>query len=107
LAFHVQPHVAGEYLQKDLCNKKNGRPLHLTYADTQLWISGNSATVPPTDFEAYPHIVEMTVPLGGFGRKLDDMYEWHRARGIQDQRGRSWRDENGHDYIHCALLIPP
>jgi hypothetical protein len=57
--------------------------------------------------QAYPHIVEMTVPLGGFGRKLDDMYEWHRARGIQDQRGRSWRDENGHDYIHCALLIPP
>ena len=33
--------------------------------------------------QAYPHIVEMIVPLGGFGRKLDDMYEWHRGRGIR------------------------
>jgi hypothetical protein len=29
--------------------------------------------------QAYPHIVEMIVPLGGFGLKLDDMYEWHWA----------------------------
>jgi hypothetical protein len=35
----------------------------------------------------FPHIVEMIVPLGGFGRKLDDMYEWHRARGIEAMRG--------------------
>jgi hypothetical protein len=45
----------------------------------------------------FPHHVEMIAPLGGFGRKLDDMYEWHWARGIQDQRGRSRRDENGAD----------
>ena len=30
--------------------------------------------------QAYPHIVQMIVPLGGFGKKLDEMYEWHRAR---------------------------
>jgi len=41
--------------------------------------------------QAYPHIVEMIVPLGGFGKKLDEMYEWHRARGIQDQT-RTWSD---------------
>ena len=32
----------------------------------------------PKEIEkAFPHIVEMIVPLGGFGMKLDDMYEWH------------------------------
>jgi len=34
------------------------------------------------------------------------MYEWQRARGIQDQRGRSWRDENGHDYIRWCFADP-
>jgi hypothetical protein len=47
----------------------------------------------------FPHVVEMIVPLGGFGKKLDDMYEWHRAKGIQDHRGQGRRDENGCDYV--------
>jgi hypothetical protein len=42
--------------------------------------------------QAYPHIVEMIVPLGGFGLKLDDMYEWHWARGIEAMRGCGRRD---------------
>jgi hypothetical protein len=46
----------------------------------------------------FPHIVEMIVPLGGFAKKLDEMYEWHRTRGIQDHRGRSRRDEKGRNY---------
>ena len=29
----------------------------------------------------FPHIVEMQVPLGGFGSKLDAMYQWHETRG--------------------------
>ena len=29
----------------------------------------------------FPHIVEMRVPLGGFGSKLNAMYQWHEARG--------------------------
>jgi hypothetical protein len=36
--------------------------------------------------KAFPHIVQMIVPLGGFGKKLDDMYEWHEARGIEAMR---------------------
>jgi len=28
----------------------------------------------------FPHIVEMRVPLGGFGAKLDAMHEWHTKR---------------------------
>jgi hypothetical protein len=39
-------------------------------------------TGPKAIEQAYPHIVEMIVPLGGFGKKLDAMYEWHRVRGI-------------------------
>ena len=31
----------------------------------------------------FPHRVEMIVPKGGFGKRLDEMYEWHRARSIR------------------------
>lgn len=30
----------------------------------------------------FPHIVETRVPLGGFRERLDDIYEFHRQRGI-------------------------
>ena len=40
----------------------------------------------------FPHRVEMIVPEGGFGKRLDEMHEWHRARGIQAMFGRSRRD---------------
>jgi hypothetical protein len=33
----------------------------------------------------YPHVVEIAVPLGGFGRRLDTMYE--HLRGVAHQRG--------------------
>ena len=35
----------------------------------------------------YPYVVEILVPPGGLGRHLDDMHEFHRQRGIKDQRG--------------------
>ena len=47
----------------------------------------------------FPHHVEMVVPEGGFGKRLDAMYEWHRARSIQAMRGRSRRDERNRDYV--------
>jgi hypothetical protein len=31
----------------------------------------------------FPHMVEMRVPLGGFGSKLNAMHRWHEARGIR------------------------
>ena len=50
----------------------------------------------------FPHIVEMAVPLGGFGKRLDHMHEWHRARrGIQAMRGRSRRDDSGWYVTWC------
>jgi hypothetical protein len=30
----------------------------------------------------FPHIVEMRVPLGGFGSKLNAMHRWHKTRCI-------------------------
>jgi hypothetical protein len=30
----------------------------------------------------FPHVVETRVPLGGFRERLDDIYEFHRQRGI-------------------------
>ena len=53
----------------------------------------------------FPHIVEMAVPLGGFGKRLDDMHEWHRARGIETQRGRG-RHEDECDYIRWCFADP-
>ena len=46
-----------------------------------------------------PHRVEMIVPKGGFGKKLNEMHEWHLARSIQPRFGRSRRDEKNRDYV--------
>jgi hypothetical protein len=51
----------------------------------------------------FPHIVEIAVPDGGLGKKLDAMYDWYRARGIQAMHGRGHRDENGRDYIRWCF----
>jgi len=48
---------------------------------------------------SYPHQVEMIVPEGGFGKCLDEMHQWHRARSITARFGRSRRDKSNHDYI--------
>jgi hypothetical protein len=45
----------------------------------------------------------MIVPLGGFGKKLDDMYEWHSARGIEAMRGHGWRDKSGRFYVRWCF----
>jgi len=52
------------------------------------------------------HIVEMIVPLGGFGKKLDTMYEWHWARGIEAMRGSGRRDESGRFNVRWCFADP-
>ena len=47
----------------------------------------------------------MAVPLGGFGKRLNDMHEWHRARGIEPQRGRG-RHEDECDYVRWCFADP-
>src|SRR5664280_276662 len=46
----------------------------------------------------FPHVVEIAVPPGGLGKRLDAMHDWHRARGIQACLGLGRREE-GRDYL--------
>ena len=50
----------------------------------------------------YPHIVELMVPLNGFGTKLNVMHNWHFNRGIQAQRG-SGRYHKGRHYVRWCF----
>jgi hypothetical protein len=34
-----------------------------------------------------PHIVELALPEGGFGTRLNDVDAFHRLRGIESRRG--------------------
>ena len=61
----------------------------------------------------FPHFVDMFVPDGGLGRRLDTMYEWHRTRGIESHHGRGRRTDEGRYYVRwcfadaaLALLSP-
>jgi hypothetical protein len=51
----------------------------------------------------FPQHVDMMVPEGGFGSRLNAMHDWHDAHGIDAMRGQS-RRENGRDIIDVALL---
>jgi hypothetical protein len=51
----------------------------------------------------FPHHVEMIVPEGGFGKRLDAMHDWHRARHIRALHGRR-RDADNRDYIVWCFL---
>ena len=51
----------------------------------------------------FPHHVDMMVPEGGFGSRLNAMHDWHDARNITAWRGQS-RHENARDIIRWCLL---
>jgi len=52
----------------------------------------------------YPHVVELMVPLKGFGPKLNDMHGWHTTRGIQSQRGSGrYRYREGRHYVRWCF----
>ena len=50
----------------------------------------------------FPHHVDMMVPEGGFGDRLNHMHEWHDARAIEPVRGQS-RRENGRDIVRWCF----
>lgn len=50
----------------------------------------------------FPHNVDMTVPEGGFGSRLNAMHHWHDAQGIPAVSGQSLR-ENGRDIIRWCF----
>lgn len=43
----------------------------------------------------FPHHVDIIVPPGGLGTRLDAMYDFHVQHGIKPQRGHGKHDENG------------
>jgi hypothetical protein len=43
----------------------------------------------------FPHFVDMVVPPGGLGKRLDGMYEFHARHDIKPQHGHGRHDANG------------
>ena len=43
----------------------------------------------------FPHFVDVVVPPGGLGIRLDAMYEFHARRGIRARRGHGRHDADG------------
>ena len=54
----------------------------------------------------FPHVVEIRVPLGGFGSKLNAMHRWHEARGIRAIHSTGRRDEINRDIIRWCFSDP-
>ena len=55
----------------------------------------------------FPHFVDMVIPLGGFGNRLDTMYEFHDRHGIEAKRGHGWRDQKkGRNYVRWCFADP-
>ena len=50
----------------------------------------------------FPHIVEIAVPLGGLGKRLDAIHEWHLARGITARHGQQ-RHVDGRDFVRWCF----
>jgi hypothetical protein len=48
----------------------------------------------------FPHHVDVTVPEGGFGSRLNAMHDWHDAHSIEAVRGQR---ENGRDIIRWCF----
>jgi hypothetical protein len=43
----------------------------------------------------FPHYVDIVVPEGGLGNKLNATYDFHAQHGIQPKRGHGRHDANG------------
>jgi hypothetical protein len=63
-------------------------------------------TSPKSIERDFPHIVETIVPEGGFGKRLDAMYEFHARHGVRAINSTGRRDENGRDYIRWCFADP-
>ena len=43
----------------------------------------------------FPHFVDVVVPPGGLGTRLDAMYEFHTQHAIKPQRGQGKHNADG------------
>jgi hypothetical protein len=53
----------------------------------------------------FPHVVEIAVPLGGLGKRLDAMHDFHSVCGIKPCLGRGRRDDT-QDYLRWYFSEP-
>jgi hypothetical protein len=53
----------------------------------------------------FPHVAEIAVPLGGLGRRLDAMHEFHAVCSIKACLGRSRREDN-QDHLRWYFSEP-
>jgi hypothetical protein len=63
-------------------------------------------TSPESIEQDFPHVVEMIVPEGGFGKSLDAMYDFHARHGIRAINSTGRRDESGRDHIRWCFADP-
>jgi hypothetical protein len=49
----------------------------------------------------FPHFVDIVVPFGGLGARLNEMYAFHTLLGIESKRGYGRRDANGSVIRFC------
>jgi len=54
----------------------------------------------------YPHFVEVVVPPGGLGSKLNAMYDFHARHGIAAKRGHGVRGGDGGSVIRWCFADP-
>ena len=47
----------------------------------------------------FPYIVEIAVPSGGLGKRLNEMHAFHNQRGIQVVHLRHRHDDDKGDYL--------
>jgi hypothetical protein len=55
----------------------------------------------------FPHHVDIVVPTGGLGTRLDAMYDFHAQHGIKPQRGQGKHDANGAIIRWCFADAEP
>jgi|KBSMisStandDraft_5_1062788.scaffolds.fasta_scaffold2474564_1 hypothetical protein len=55
----------------------------------------------------FPYVVEIRVPEGGLGKRLDAMYEFHTRRGINAQSGPGRREGERDEMLRTQRPLPP
>ena len=53
----------------------------------------------------FPHVVEIVVPVGGLGKRLDAMHDFHNVYGIKACLGRGRRGDN-QDHLRWYFAQP-
>jgi hypothetical protein len=53
--------------------------------------------------QEFPHFVDIAVPPGGLGPRLNAMYDFHARHGIQPKRGQWRRADDGGSVIRWCF----